>query len=619
MDIEVREVYDFLASHAPWSQLSPSALTALVPQTSLRYYRRGSTLYRAGDPNNSVHVVRSGGVDLANAERELVERLGPGGVFGATSVLHREPSRLTVFTIEDTLVLVVPAAAFLDACQNDTFRSFFEHAADLRLRHAVHEFRQSRSGDIALGREIGSLLGRSPVTAPPTVSIRDAATLMSSERVSALLLVEQGQLRGIVTDRDLRSKVVAVGLDTTSSVAQVMTPDPITIGPDARAFEAMLEMTSRGIHHLPVVEQGAVRGLVSAGDLMRLDRAHPIYLAADINRQSDAGGVAAICRRIPQLVAEFVDADASAGEISHLLGSIYDAATRKLITLAQDDLGPAPAPWCWVVMGSQARREAGLGGDQDHAIILANEADQLDPDAHQWWAMLAERVTAGLEEAGYPRCPGDAMATHWCHTARQWRAHFADWLNTPESQDVLFAQIFFDLRPVHGDLSLGQELMSEVTAMAPDSTRFLGHLATQAVAAAPPLGFFKGFVLERGGEHADTLDLKTSTHSIVQIARLHALALGSPLTGTEERLELAAGHDRISREQAAAMIDSLEFINHLRLGHQAREVRQGRRPNNRIDPKTLSPLDQRTLKEAFEVIAKAQKSVQYAHRTHLMS
>ncbi|MCT1460116.1 DUF294 nucleotidyltransferase-like domain-containing protein [Aestuariimicrobium sp. p3-SID1156] len=620
MDIEVREVRDFLATHAPWEYLPSPALDALASELAIRYYRRGTRLYGVGDPNNTVHIVRSGGVDLRDAQEQLVERLGPGGVFGASSVLTQTPSNLSTTAIEDSLVLIVPTPRFLQlVSEHEEFRRFFEATSDARLRRGADRRSQSQTGEVTLGRTVESFLGREPIAAPSTVSIQQAAQIMAEHKVSALLLVDHDRLTGIVTDRDLRSKVVAQARPVDGSVSEVMTPDPITIGPEARAFEVLLDMTSRGFHHLPVVRDGKVLGLVSAGDVMRLDRAHPIYLAADIGRQNSPEGVAEVCRRTPRLVAEYIHSDASAREISRLLGSINESATRRLITLAEQELGPAPAPWAWVVLGSQARLEAGLGSDQDHAIILHDSAADLDAEQRGWWPRLAERVVAGLEASGYPRCDGDVMATTWCHTTQEWQQHFATWLNTPASQEVLYAQIFFDMRAIHGATDLAEHLMEVVTRATPGASRFLAHLATQAVAASPPLGFFKGFVLERGGEHADTLDLKSSSHAIIQIARTHALALGSTETGTEERLRLASASHKIAPDLTEALIDASEFINHLRLTHQADEVSQGRKPNNRIAPKALNALDKRTLKEAFEVISRAQRALSHTYSTHLMS
>lgn len=625
MDIEVREVRDFLATHAPWDQLPPARLDALVSQSGLRYYRRGTLIYGVGDPNATVHVVRSGGVDLTDASGGLVERLGPGGNFGVQSVLSRGDSPLAVRAIEDTLVVVIPAAPFLDLVRTDAaLESFFQATAAHRLAGAVHRTTQSRSGEVALGRTVETLLSRAPIQAEGTISIRDAASVMAAHHVSALLIMDAGRLAGIVTDRDLRSKVVAAGLPTDGPVSEVMTRDLVTLPPDARAFEAMLTMTSRGIHHLPVVRGHEVLGLVSSGDMMRLDRAHPIYLAADIARQTSPEGVAAVCRRIPQLVAEYIESDASAAEISRLLGTISDAATSALLGLAAADLGPAPqvegvtVGWAWVALGSQARHEGRLGSDQDHCLVLDDAADRLDDTQRSWFGQLAERVVQGLQDCGYPACRGEVMATKWCFSATAWRRQISHWLNAPDAMEVMHAQIFFDARAVHGESALVEDLLAWLATQTPGATRFLTHLAAHAVAYTPPLGFFKGFVLERGGEHADTLDLKAASHAIIQLARCHALALGSTETGTRARLEAAAAAGRLDPRQASALIDTAEFIAHLRLHHQAEELRQGRPPDNHLAPGRLNALDQRTLREAFAVISRALKSLAYTHQTHLV-
>lgn len=625
MDIEVREVRDFLGAHEPWGQLPRHELDSLVGRSGLRYYRRGSVIFGVGDPNATVYVVRSGGVDLTEASGNLVERVGPGGIFGVQSVLHQVNSPLQVRAIEDTLVVVIGAADFLAVtATNPQVESFFEATSDHRLAGGVQRAQRSRTGEVALGRTVETLLTRRPIHAESTISIRRAAQVMTEHHVSALLIMDAGRLVGIVTDRDLRSKVVAVGAGTEAPVSQVMTRNLITIPPSARAFEALLTMSSRGIHHLPVVRDQEVLGLVSSGDMMRLDRAHPIYLAADIARQTDPAGVAEVCQRIPQLVAEYIDSDATAAQISHLLATISDAATTALIGLAEREFGPAPrvagspVGWAWVALGSQARHEGRLGSDQDHCIILDDAAAQLDEQQRAWFTQLAARVIEGLEASGYPRCRGDVMATTWCLPASEWRRRISQWLNTPDSTEVLHAQIFFDARAVHGADHLVDDLLGWLRTQTPGATRFLTHLAAQAVAYTPPLGFFKGFVLERGGDHADTLDLKAASHAIIQVARCHALAMGSTQTNTRARLEVAAQAGRIDPRQASALIDAAEFIQHLRLRHQADDLRRGQHPDNHIAPRTLNALDQSTLREAFAVISRALKSVAYAHQTHLI-
>ncbi|WP_203568624.1 DUF294 nucleotidyltransferase-like domain-containing protein [Aestuariimicrobium ganziense] len=623
MDVELVEVADFLRRHAPFADLPGPLLNRLVQQSRIRYHRRGTVLYRHGEPNNSLHVVRSGGVDLNGADGVLVERVEPGGSFGTSSLLAQTASAVTVTAIEDTLVVVFPGDVVRQVAEDDaTFAAHYTSTAQKRLQGA-NRHNLSRGG-ISMGREpslsrtVESILGRAPVTASSEVSIQQAAATMSEHRVSALLLVDDdGHLEGIVTDRDLRSKVVAAGADTSAPVRTIMTADPVTTTPHTRAFEVLLEMTGRNFHHLPVVADGRPIGLVSSGDVMRLERSHPISLTSQINRQTTVAGVAEVARRIPGVVATYSDQHVSADEITRLLSTLADSLTRKLIALVEAEIGPAPQPWCWVAMGSQARHEQGLASDQDHAIITA---DTTDDDG--WFAELAARVVDGLEACGQPRCAGDAMATNprWRVSLAQWRRQFSQWIQQPGSEQVLHAQIFFDMRVVHGETSLLDDLRQAVVTQAAGNQRFLGHMAAMAVERTPPLGFFKGFVLEKGGEHADTFDIKAGgLHGVIELARVHALANGVVEVGTTDRLVAVAHVGGLSQEGAEELVEAFEFLSHVRLTHQAAQVRAGEGPDNHVRPDLLTGFEQRHLKEAFGVVSAAQKALAQRYQTHLMN
>jgi CBS domain-containing protein len=456
---------------------------------------------------------------------------------------------------------------------------------------------------------VRDLLGREPVTAPPTMSIREVARVMTANNVSAVLITEAERLVGIVTDRDLRRRVVAEGLDVDAPVSGIMTRDPVTVGPDSAAFTVLLEMTDRGVHHLPVTgPSGAPLGLISAGDLLRLGQASPVQLAADIARQPTVDGVVAVASRLPRLVEQLVTSDVSADDIGRAMSAVADAAIRRLVALAELDLGPAPAAYCVVAMGSLGRLEAGLGADQDTAIIVDDSCEA----SHPWYADLATALTDGMEQIGFPRCPGDVMATNprWRQTVSGWRQTFRTWMNEPEPTPVMEAQIFFDMRPVAGDVALYTSLSADILRVAPRSTRFLAHLAASAVQRTPPIGFFRSFVLERDGEHRNSLDLKHGgIAAVVQLARLYCLTHGLAPVNTQTRLTAARNAGAISAESADNLADAYEFICYQRVRHQGRQIRDGVTPDNYVDPDELSDLDKKHLRDAFAVVRTMQNAL----------
>ncbi|MGO0575343.1 DUF294 nucleotidyltransferase-like domain-containing protein [Ornithinimicrobium panacihumi] len=608
MDVELAEVRDFLASHAPYDELPEAVLAQLPARCSLSYARRGTLILRAGTPNDRLYVVRSGAVDITD-EGQLVDRVEAGGSFGMSALIERAPTRYDVTAREDTLLITLPQADFDELIAGQPQVALhFAATHHRRIKAALSQLQQHHRGSAVLKTSVRDMVRMPPVTAGPGLSITEVAQIMATEGTSSLLVMEGERLVGIVTDRDLRRRVLAACVDPARPVAEIMTKDPITLPDVALAFEAMLEMTGHNIHHLPILgPDGKVTGLVTTSDLVRLEHSSPVYLVTDLQRQVDVDGVVGQARRIQGVVTQLVDEDATAEDIGRVATALNDAVTVRLIQLAEADLGPAPAAWAWAALGSAARDEQGLGGDQDHALVLADDADPDDP----WWAALAEGVTAGLEAAGLPRCDGDVMATNpqWRMTVGRWREQFARWSHEPEPDAVLWAAIFYDMRALHGDASLVRTLREEVVPMAAGSERLLAHLTGQAARMRPPIGFFRGFVLEDAGEHRDTLDVKRGIAAIVQIARVHALRAGSTALSTSARLATARERGLISPETAADLLDAHELLSYLRIRHQAGQVRAGERPDNYLDPKALGSLDRRLLRDAFGIVRSAQQGL----------
>ncbi|MCK0110868.1 DUF294 nucleotidyltransferase-like domain-containing protein [Ornithinimicrobium sp. F0845] len=611
MDGELTEVAEFLAGHAPFRELSRPLLSALIRRSSVRYVRRGTRILSVGESHEVMYVLRSGAVDITDREGGLVERSDPGTSFGMSPLVERAPSRYDFTALEDSLLLVVPEDAFRDLCAQDpTFESFYTSAHAARLRRAVGVLHVAERGSAVLRTTLDDLVRRPPVAVSPTTSVRAAAQLMVRERVSSVLVLDGERLTGIVTDRDLRGRVVAVGRDTEEPVARIMTPHPATARGDELAFEALMEMVDRSIHHLPVLDAtGQVIGLVSSTDLMRLEHNNPVYLVADLTAAQDVETLAELATRIPVILEQLVAEDASARDIGRVVTSLGDALERRLLTMAEEELGPPPVPYCWVVLGSQARHEQGLASDQDNALVLSDEAR---PEHDAYFAALAARVSGGLEACGYPRCPGEVMATNprWRASRSTWREHFARWVETPEPKAVLNGSIFFDMRPLHGDVRLVEELRDEVLSRTRGADLFLAYLAQHAVARRPPIGFFRGLVLEKEGRHRDTLDLKTGgTAAVVELARVHALLSGLPEVNSQARLDAAVRAGSLSTELGAELQDALEFVAYLRLRHQGRAVRAGRAPDNFVDPADLTDFELRHLRDAFRIVRGAQQAL----------
>lgn len=608
MDTELAEVRDFLARHAPFDRLPGGVLARLPRRCTLRYARRGSVVLDVGDRGDGLYVVRSGAVEVHDETGDLIDRVGTGEAFGMSSLLEHRPTRYRCTAVEDTLLLVLEPEAFAElSSAHPDFATFYAATHHARLSRAIGNLQRATSGSTVLGTRVGDLVTREPVTTTLTATVTNAAATMSTAGVSSILVVEGDDLRGILTDRDLRNRVLAAGLSPDSEVQSVMTSEPVTLPSDGLAFEALLEMVSRNIHHLPVVdESGAPVGLVTTTDLVRLESANPVYLAATIGGQTTLPGVVAEAPGIHAVLGQLVERDVSAADISRVATALGDAVRRRVVTLVEEELGPPPVHYSWVVLGSAAREEEGFTADQDHAIVLGAETDDAG-DA--WFADLAERVTSALEQCGWPRCPGDVMATNptWRLSVGQWQRRFAAWSHEPDPEAVLRSAIFHDMRHLVGDRRLAEQV--HLASVSTTSPLLLGHLSRQALATRPPLGFFRGLLLERHGEHRDTFDIKRPISAVVQLARIHALRARSPALSTRRRLRAGAEAGELSRELATELSDALELMSYVRLHHQAEQARAGQQPDNNVAPANLTQRQRRHLRDAFEIVRTAQQSL----------
>jgi len=608
---EIPEIAGFLHELPGFSSLTPTQIARCARHIEIAYYRNGADILKFGEKNPFLHIVRSGAVELRNANDEMMTRLAEGDCFGFPSLMNDAPARHHSVAIEDTLVYHLQGDAFGEARrENDAFDTFFIRALSdrLTLQPAQQTFRGA-------GELVRSLLGRNPVTADAGNTIRNIAQQMVQHRVSAMLLTDNTGFCGIVTDRDIRERVVAAGLPTDHPVSEVMTRAPISLEADAHAYEAAMVMMENNIHHLPIMDSGNLVGMVSRSDFMRLETEHPLYLVSDISRQTTPEGIAEVCRRMPALITGQIESDASGEQLGKFITMITDTVTRQLLRIGETRLGSPPCNYAWVALGSQGRSEQSAKSDQDNALVLADSATA---DTDEYFAALAKIVNDGLNAAGYVYCPGDVMASNpkWRQPLKQWIKYFTRWITVPEEKALMHANIFFDLRCVSGDAKLVDTLKSRIRNVARKNELFLALMAKNAMNFQPPLGFFRQFVLERSGEHKNTLDLKhNGIMPIVEIARIRSLAAGELRVSTRNRLRAAADAKEITATDAANLIDALDFIEKLRIEHQSRQLKAGKEPDNHLAPEELSSLIRQNLKAAFSQVRVSQAAL--LNRFHL--
>lgn len=628
MQAEILEILDFLRRHQPFAEMAEETLARVASNVEISYFKAGTQILDFGQEVDAWYIIRSGAVEIYRRNGELYNRLSEGGYFGEFGLLRHNRVRFPAVALEDTLVYLIPEAIFSELFEeNELFADFVEVEDRTRLRQTVA---RKEDANELMTSEINVLISRSPVALDTRATALEAARRMSEEGVSSLLILHHSDapghpddadapshpvIAGLITDRDLRNRLVAKGLSYETPVRDIMTTDLIYVEYNQLVFEAMLAMLRYNVHHLPVLKHQQPIGVVALSDIIHYESQNSLFVVSRIFRAHNVEELKSLVSEVRSCFKRMVHEDANSRMIGSAMAVIGRSFKQRLLELGEDKLGPPPVPYCFLALGSMARQEQLIVSDQDNAMILDNS---FDPDKHDaYFKKLAEFVSDGLAACGYTYCKGDIMATNrtWRKPLKVWEEYFTDWIDKPTPKGLLNSSIFFDLDGVWGKTEWADRLNRLILKKARHNSVFLACMARNALLRTPPLGFFKDFVMEPSGQHSQSIDMKRrGTAPLADLIRLHALAVGSKSRNSFERLKDIIDADILPHGRGQDLRDALEFISTVRIRHQALDLEAGRDPDNKIEPENLSDFERKNLKDAFQILSNAQKFLKYRYQ-----
>jgi len=595
----VQTIASFLEAVHPYDSLPRNELVRVAGSFGRSEVPAGTVIYSAGDPMEGLYLVKRGGVEVLDRNGGLVSLLSARNSFGERGLMRDGLAVTTARTTEDSVILTLPAAEFSRLlAEFPAFERFFNRGKG----------GEGRQTDLAT-MKVADLMARRPVACSPDTSIAEAARMMRDAHVSSLGVTDAaGALLGIVTTRDLSNRVLADGRDPSGPISGVMTAEPVALTPDGLGSDILHFMLERRIGHLPVVEAGRFVGMVTQTDLTRFQAVSSAVLIRDVAAAETVADMAAVTAQIPQLLVQLVGGHHAHEVVTRLITDIADAVTRRLLSLAEDELGPPPVPYLWLACGSQGRQEQTGVSDQDNCLMIDDAATDADMD---YFLKLAKIVSDGLDACGYVYCPGDMMATNprWCQRVSTWRDYFHGWIAKPSPEAQMLASVMFDLRPIGGAASLFQSVQEETLAAAAKNSIFVAHMVANSLKHAPPLGLIRGFATIRSGEHRNHIDMKhNGVVPVTDLARVYALTGRLTAVNTRARLQAAEAAGVISVSGARDLIEAYDLIATMRLENQATLVRAGRKPDNFVAPSDLSDFERSHLRDAFVVVRTMQSA-----------
>lgn len=615
-------VIEFLRTYPPFKALEIDTLRELANHTSISYKDKGQSIFLSGDKlHDSIYVVRKGEVRIVSSSNELVDICTEGQVFGARAFMASETYQAAAIADPEALIIKIPVEAMRSIIASNPmvmefFFGDFSSGVALRkrkLRDINEHFISQSSNPNFQAADPSYFLSdlKTPITCTTETSIKDAALIMQSKDVGSIVIVSnENHPLGIVTDTDLRNKVVTGNHNIESKISEIMTHPVKTVSHGQSSEEYLLKMIELGVHHLCITQSGSaiepILGVISDHDLLVSRGNNAAILIKELRKTKDPQKRQVVISRFDKHIKSLVSNNHPISNIGTIVQSFNRTLLNQVINEELNEIpGLSKDDFCWIALGSVARGEQIIRTDFDSAIILKNEATCSPDDLKK----LADKVFKTLFALGFENDKAGIQANNldWIMTLNQWKGKFRSWISEPTERALLNATIFFDLMPFYGDEKLANELQEFISTTYQGNRQFIAFLAQNALQNPPPLGFFKNLLLEKSGENKDSFDIKArAMMPLADAARLKALEHNcmypSNTTSRYQRLSQTASNNNSKYEDCAV---AYEIFMRVRANEGLQHGNDGRY----IDPSHLSHLEKQVLKKAFEPIASIQHIV----------
>jgi CBS domain-containing protein len=586
----------FLRATPPFHALPQALFDEAARALEVGFYPAGMRLAEAGGtPLEHLYVIRTGSVRI-DRDGETLQTLEEGETFGYTSLITRKAT-LDVTVEQDLLAYRVPRSQFERLLTDASFAGHFAVELAARLKSSLqHSTVATFQTDLTQG--VGQLVRRPAVWIDAGATVGEAARHMRQEKVSSVLV--RTDPPGIVTDRDFRLRILAMDLGPKTPVTEVFTQPVATVPAAMPIFEAWRSLLESGVHHLAVARGREIVGVVTANDLLRCSAQGPLPMLRSVDLLTGRDRLGGHGQRVAEMASSLLAGGLEATTVAGFVARLDDALLRKLIGWAEADLGPAPAPYAWLLFGSEGRMEQTLLTDQDNGLVFDDSA----ADARSWFQALADRVVHDLEAAGFPRCPGGRMASRWLGPMAYWRREITEAIERRPVE----AAIYFDFRRGAGSLDLAP--LDGALARARRDRLFVRRLAKGALTVGPPARFLL--------RESSRVDLKhQGIAPVVYLARCYAIEVGSTARGTLERLDAARAAGLMGEETHADVTEAYRFLLGLRLRVQLRMLADREPVSHEVTVAALSPLERGRLKESFGAIRRWQEKAAFHYQPEL--
>ncbi|MGO4770406.1 DUF294 nucleotidyltransferase-like domain-containing protein [Flavobacterium sp. W22_SRS_FK3] len=551
MNTIAEHIADFLKEYPPFDNLTFQELFNIATNIRVINLEKHAVLFQTNDLlHDSFYIVSSGIINLttiADAEETIINKCHEGDIFGLRPFFAKNNYMMTAKAREESIVYAVPIAVFRPfVANNSDVLNFLLESFSINSRHTKDN---SNSGGKLISdngfysdtqsemQYIQSLsYNNSPLTTTADKIVKDIAILMTDSMVDNIVVCENNNPIGILTDADLSSKIATGRYGITETIDKIMSSPVVTVIENVSLAEAQLLMLKHNVTHLCVTKDGTnksvVKGIISEHDLIVAQASNPGVLIKEIKRSQLPKDLKQIRDRLSDLIQNSIQKNIPISHVCNIANEINLALIKRAVELTILDLGSPPARFAWLSIGSQGRKEQLLLTDQDSILIFEDVTPEKYREVKDYFLRLAKRTTSLLEKVGYEFCPNGHMASNmlWCKSLTDWIKQYNNWMNTPGENSNDLSSIFFDYEIVFGEPKIEEAIENVIFKNAINNPLFFDFLGNDALKRNSPLSFFKKFILEEEGPHKMKFDIKTrALMPLIDAARL--LILSSNIKG----------------------------------------------------------------------------------------
>ncbi len=618
-------IYDFLKDFPPFNTLDNAQLMTICEQVKVGYYEVGDYVFKENESlHDAFYVVKDGAVGIFRGLDVLVDECDEGDIFGLRALIRQSNYRLSAKAIEECIVYAISSDLLDEFITSNIEANKFimaSFASNTLDRYSDKDRAGLYSTEGEFDKETGHLAfiqnvtyKKTPVTCPSNTQIGNAALTMTAKKVGSIIITKENRPIGIITDKDLRTKIATGKFAISDIVTSIMSFPVITIAENVSIAEAQITMLRNKITHLCITKNGTPHselvGVLSEHDIVVAQSNNPSFLIKEVKRAETAEKLRDIRMKAQGLMKRYLDQHIPIGFVSKIVSAINEAITQKAISLSIDEMqGQPPVAFSWLSLGSQGRAEQLLLTDQDNALVYADVALEDEAKTKAYFLKLAQMVTIKLNIVGFEFCPAQMMASNpkWCLSLSEWKTQFNDWVTKPDEDKIMLCTIFFDYEKAYGDSALVEQMSESIFNSIDRYTIFLNFLALNAIKNPPPLSFFRQFLVESSGEHKDLFDIKArAMMPLVDSARLLVLSKNiKDHNNTIERFKKLAELEPQNGDVYNACIDAFKILLRFRTVEGLKQGDSGRF----IDLKSLSKANRLKLKGCFGSIKDIQELI----------